>query len=170
MLTAVTLCSTSIFLTNKVNQMDEATDPLIQQDFELFRRLESSTLGVVRVQQWLTDIGATRGRDGLDDGCDQARIFADLVRNDIGEMAALNPENQALYESPRSRFEDYYEAGQAMAKAYIAEGPTGGNRLMGNFDEVFGVLQRELEPVKDEITLRLDATLATESSAVKNIS
>ncbi len=34
----------------------------------------------------------------------------------------------------RASFDPYYAAGQAMAKAYVAEGPAGGNKMMGAFD------------------------------------
>ena len=36
-------------------------------------------LNIVQVQQWLTDVSATRGLDGLDDGWDEAKANADAL-------------------------------------------------------------------------------------------
>ena len=40
-------------------------------------------LDVVQVQQWLTDISATRGQDGLNDGLDQAASYAGRLSEDV---------------------------------------------------------------------------------------
>ena len=54
-------------------------------------------LDVVQVQQWLTDISATRGLDGLDDGFDEAEatLSADLLRR--GSIYTANPSNSLSF-------------------------------------------------------------------------
>ncbi len=93
-------------------------------------------LSVVQVQQWLTDISATRGLDGLNDGFDEAAANADQFRTLISDLKEIDSENKASYNSMLQAFEAYYKVGQQMAQAYIDSGPAGGNRMMGNFDEV----------------------------------
>lgn len=92
-------------------------------------------LNVVQVQQWLTDISATRGQDGLDDGFKQADASAENVKVILGTLYELNPDKKAQIESIQASFTPYYEAGKRMAKAYVEGGPTLGNRYMGQFDE-----------------------------------
>jgi len=40
-------------------------------------------LDVVQVQQFLTDVSATRGLDGLNDGFDRAKSFTDKFAADL---------------------------------------------------------------------------------------
>ncbi len=96
---------------------------------------------VIQVQQFLTDVSATRGQDGLDDGFDKAAEFA--VAFDTDSKAALELAQQAGYtdlvarlKTMQESFIPYYATGQKMAHAYVAEGPQGGNKLMSEFDGV----------------------------------
>ncbi|PLX44668.1 MAG: hypothetical protein C0605_02240, partial [Hyphomicrobiales bacterium] len=95
---------------------------------------------VVQVQQWLTDISATRGRDGLDDGFKEAENFAARFKADIAlaqghaRTLGLSDIETALGEVS-SRFPSYYKVGKSMAEAYVGNGPAGGNKMMSAFDE-----------------------------------
>ncbi len=94
---------------------------------------------IVQVQQWLTDISATRGLDGLDDGFDEAAAFAERFEADVAAARAaaeaLGLEQAvAALDGMSQAFPAYYAAGRAMAQAYVGEGPAGGNRQMAAFD------------------------------------
>lgn len=91
-------------------------------------------LSIVQVQQWLTDISATRGLDGLNDGFDEAENNARLFKTLIDQLIALNPENSSEYQSMLPVFDNYYSVGKKMAKAYVKDGPAGGNKTMAEFD------------------------------------
>ncbi|WP_413699989.1 hypothetical protein ACLKMH_22170 [Psychromonas sp. KJ10-10] len=93
-------------------------------------------LSVVQVQQWLTDISATRALDGLNDGFDEAEDNAQKFRQLIVQLKQLDKDNIASYDKMSVAFEAYYEAGKAMAQAYIDQGASGGNKTMANFDAV----------------------------------
>ena len=119
---------------------------------------------VIQVQQWLTDISATRARDGLDDGFAEAEAsyksfliglqkFEDLFRENNDK------ENLQAVAQLRLRFEDYYTVGQNMAKAYIAEGPAGGNKEMANFDHAAESLSLALAPFVEHQTGQLETSL-----------
>lgn len=107
--------------------------------YPLAIEIQNIKFHVVQVQQWLTDISATRGMDGLNDGFDVAAEHAALFK---GAIAAVEDhlrvlglsEQMALVEPVRAAFGPYYNAGQAMAKAYIEGGPESGNKMMGGFD------------------------------------
>ncbi len=69
-------------------------------------------LSVVQVQQWLTDISATRGRDGLNDGFDEAENNAKEFRSLIAELSTLDSEHAAKYQAMLPIFNDYYSVGK----------------------------------------------------------
>lgn len=93
-------------------------------------------LNVVQVQQWLTDISATRAAEGFDDGFDEAASHAAKVREIVTELKSLDAGNSAEFDKILSDFESYYQVGIQMAEAYIAYGPSGGNAMMESFDSV----------------------------------
>ena len=107
---------------------------------------------VIEIQQWLTDISATRGMDGLDDGFDEAaKAHAVLVRHlatirKSYEMEG-NRAGMSQVDTLATRLEAWYSTGRRMAEAYIADGTHAGNRLMGEFDTVSTGLQQALEPI-----------------------
>jgi len=95
-------------------------------------------LHVVQVQQWLTDISATRAAEGFDDGYVEAEGHAVAFREGIDSFksafqAAGNLEEIEHLESIAEAFEGYYSAGKEMAQAYIDGGPELGNLAMGCF-------------------------------------
>ncbi|QEP44211.1 methyl-accepting chemotaxis protein [Ectothiorhodospiraceae bacterium BW-2] len=113
---------------NRLNdQIEYHSVPLLTKTHEL-------RFHVVQVQQWLTDISATRGQDGLNDGFEVAAEHATLVRGILDELSELDSDNRNSYGQIRQQFESYYQAGQKMAQAYIAQGPAGGNSMMASFD------------------------------------
>ncbi|MCP5364444.1 MAG: HAMP domain-containing protein [Hyphomicrobiales bacterium] len=107
-------------------------------------------LDVVEVQQWLTDISATRGLDGLNDGFDEAATYAHKFNDNVDKARALAAKLTesslvAALDDAKTAFGPYYETGQRMAKAYIDEGPAGGNPMMAEFDGVAEKMNAELE-------------------------
>jgi len=113
------------------------------------RRMQTET---VEVQQWLTDISATRGLDGLDDGFTEAAQAFEVWNEQADALetifrATRQAEQMKRLRQLRADSAPYYEAGQAMARAYIAEGPAGGNQRMAAFDEASERLQRSLDPL-----------------------
>ncbi len=105
---------------------------------------------VVQVQQWLTDISATQAKDGLGDGFDVAKEFADRFAADsaralqLAKEAGLDEIVAALEQLQRD-FDPYFAVGNEMARAYVAEGPAGGNKLMAKFDAVAQTMGDDVE-------------------------
>lgn len=128
-------------------------------------RLEAAVLAlrlqqnIIQIQQWLTDISATRGQDGLNDGYDEARTHYDSFLNGLTTMAQLLNTSEGAAQNRQARqtlallqerVVPYYAMGQKMAAAYIAEGAPGGNRIMGDFDKESAALQEVLLPFVEE--------------------
>ncbi|MBR0486769.1 MAG: methyl-accepting chemotaxis protein [Treponema sp.] len=94
---------------------------------------------VIQVQQWLTDISATRGAPGYDDGFDEAKQHAEAFTSIVNEFKDFykshnDGEKLASLESMQKAFDGYYAMGQEMAHAYIQYGPAEGNKIMEDFD------------------------------------
>ncbi|MEY4749423.1 MAG: hypothetical protein RIQ60_1637 [Pseudomonadota bacterium] len=120
---------------------------------------------VIQVQQFLTDVSATRALDGLDDGFTQAASQRDAFRASLARFDAAR--RQGLLQLPEgaltrlaSRFDVYYDAGVAMARAYVHGGPEEGNAAMGAFDTTSLALQGEIQPFVQQQVQHLQAAIA----------
>ncbi len=94
---------------------------------------------IEQIQQWLTDISATRAAKGYDDGFKEAEAFYQdaLKRLDhaIVEHEKYGEEEMvSLLKKMVTSLNDYYNVGKKMAQTYIDGGPESGNPLMEQFD------------------------------------
>ena len=105
----------------------------------LNRRIADIRFHTVQVQQFFTDLAATRGEDGLDDGPKEAarhrKIAQDslVMARGLAEELGLASTVKAL-DDLQGRQTAYFEGGQRMAEAYVKQGTTAGNVLMKAFD------------------------------------
>lgn len=127
----------------KLAEIEAFTVETTEKVLKLVVQIKEVQLNVVQVQQWLTDISATRARDGLADGYDEAEASAQAFRMHADEAIKLakelgEEEIVAAFEKAKVDFEPYYETGKKMAAAYVAGGPENGNVMMGEFDSKAG--------------------------------
>ncbi len=128
---------------NSKKQMDE----ILPNTFDFL----SLQLNVVQVQQWLTDISATRGVKGYDDGFDEAQkhfMKANAYLDNLISMHdALGEADmvQALKAYKRD-LKEFYAIGVQMAHAYIDGGEEEGNKWMSKLDPFAQKLSEQLEP------------------------
>lgn len=122
---------------------------------ELDLQLKDMQYNIIEIQQFLTDISATRGLDGMDDGYARAEEHTQKFNEHYKAAHALAMELkdydilQKVIVSSQA-FPPYYTTGRRMAEAYVAEGPAGGNKLMDPFDKA-----------AQKITEHLNIALAT---------
>jgi methyl-accepting chemotaxis protein len=146
---------------------------LLKQDVSehLTRQVEMALVAkdmereVVQTQQWLQDISATRAQDGLDDGFKEAessrKSFMEGLRayqtylSDIGDKSTLDQARKA-----EGLFDAYYQIGVKMAKAYVDEGPAGGNPMMPAFDEASTALQKAMQVLVKKATDDMEQEVA----------
>ncbi|MBF0625332.1 MAG: bacteriohemerythrin [Magnetococcales bacterium] len=144
------------------------------QGIELTLGAQRMKLAVVQVQQWLTDISATRGEDGLNDGFDKAAASATEFHQELERFTqhfqqADDGQGQTAMETLKGRFDVYYAMGQKMARAYVDGGPAAGNRMMAEFDREATALAQVLDPfVEDQVGLNNDL-LAEISSSIEGL-
>jgi methyl-accepting chemotaxis protein len=112
-------------------------------------------LDVVQVQQWLSDISATRAQDGLDDGFKEAEKSSISFENGLNKFRTMyerEADQQGLQKlnDLKAAFQEYYQVGITMAQAYIDGGPAAGNMSMEAFDEAAEMLSGGLEPFVEQ--------------------
>lgn len=107
-------------------------------------------IATIQVQQWLTDISATRAAEGFEDGYDEAEanaaIFKELYK-DFHKMYVDENEKQAVEEIEKlnQTFDAFYEMGKKLAAEYIKDGPSEGNKLMAQFDPLAESIFHDVE-------------------------
>ncbi|MBI5439475.1 MAG: methyl-accepting chemotaxis protein [Nitrosomonadales bacterium] len=107
---------------------------------------------VTQVQQFLSDISATRALDGLDDGFKDAEAHYKDFNAQLAKFEQLfaSKGDQKGVESSKqigADFNAFYANGVKMAHAYIDGGPPMGNKLMLDFDKTSLSLQKSLAPL-----------------------
>lgn len=110
-------------------------------------------IDAIQVQQWLTDISATRGQDGLDDGFKEAEnsYQAFLVKLEkLRQVYKISDTPDTQLTEMKARFETYYQVGKKMAQAYIDNGPASGNKTMSEFDQAAESFTSSLDALVDK--------------------
>ena len=167
-----------IFLNN--SYISKASRDLSGFDVPLLDRAHKVKLAVVQVQQWLTDISATRGLDGLNDGFEEAEKNADKFYELINELSTLNDQSIEYYDQSilegldtksflqgmQTKFDTYFEVGKSMAQAYIDEGPAGGNKAMENFDSAAAAITSQVDILLAKATERTRQKLSQQYNKV----
>ncbi|MEN8195794.1 MAG: methyl-accepting chemotaxis protein, partial [Pseudomonadota bacterium] len=154
----------------ELGQAEEELGEIGGIELPLLLTIKEIKVDVIQVQQWITDISATRGLDGLNDGLDVADTYAVKFREDMaGVRQLLMSEDHmeggmegggdshgtimAALERVEASFVPYYASGRRMAQAYIDYGPAAGNRMMSAFDAVAA----EIGEATDELVAVVEA-------------
>jgi methyl-accepting chemotaxis protein len=154
-----------------LNDIQSKSENIEQKEFTGYAFASQMKLAVVQVQQWLTDISATRAAEGFDDGFDEAAAWAETFREQSTAYKNLarsyNDQNllselTALDES----FEAFYANGQEMAQAYIDGGPEAGNVAMEGFDAYAADMGERIGTLNEEATLAIEATFLDNANAI----
>jgi methyl-accepting chemotaxis protein len=129
---------------------------------------------VVQIQQFLSDISATQGKDGLDDGFKRAQenydeFSAGLARFDKHFAETGDATSSKQVQTIKADAAAYYATGQTMAQAFVAAGPLAGNKLMGGFDSASEQLQKQLAPFVKAQVDHMTEDLAASSAKTDQI-
>lgn len=114
----------------------------LEEKYPIMKAANEMVIATIQVQQWCTDISATRAKDGYNDGLELAKEYADLFHLKLDELIKLDLEHRNKLEALREPFDEFYETGVKMANAYIKGGPEFGNTIMGELDEDSEVIQK----------------------------
>jgi len=150
-----------ILFSNNDSILKQASS-IANTEIPLLNKAHELKLSVVQVQQWLTDISATRGQDGLNDGFDEAEKQAKNFRQLISELKKLDTSHSQEYDAMLPIFDEYYNTGKKMAQAYIDSGPEGGNKMMASFDSVAAKISESVDAFLEKSIQRSGAALHEE--------
>ena len=135
------------------NSMEEIKDKSTKQMEEVLPNLYDFLelqLNVIQIQQWLTDVSATRAHEGFDDGFDEASNYFKKANGVMDRLIKMhNNLNEAEMVSQLKFFKndmkEYYAIGVEMANSYVKDGPIEGNKLMLKLDPFAAKLSEQLE-------------------------
>lgn len=144
LLAVIVVIGSGVIIVDNMAITSQSTQ-LAENKIPILSKAHTLKLSVVQVQQWLTDISATRGRDGLNDGFEEAENNAREFKALISELMVLDSGHVERYQAMLPVFNAYYDVGKQMAKSYIDEGPAGGNQMMAQFDEVAAKITKEVD-------------------------
>ncbi|MFC4440969.1 methyl-accepting chemotaxis protein [Caulobacter henricii] len=118
--------------------------------FELNQSIAAMKFDAIQVQQFLQDIAATRGEDGLNSGFAEAEAFRQRFVQDATRARTLAlkleaPELAQRLANSQTAFDAYYASGVTMAQAYVNNGTSAGNALMADFDTAALALTDDLD-------------------------
>ncbi len=107
-------------------------------------------LNIVEIQQWLTDISATRAAKGYDDGLDEAKKAFDKANHILNRLIHAHTQtHEAKMVSDlkvfKTELKKYYDIGVKMANTYIKYGPEEGNKQMNVLDPFAEKLSSKLD-------------------------
>ncbi|MFA6192422.1 MAG: methyl-accepting chemotaxis protein [Sulfurimonas sp.] len=106
-------------------------------------------LNIIQIQQWLTDVSATRGAEGFNDGFDEAKAYFDKANVTIDRLITSHEKLGEVdiagnLKDYKKNMQEYYAIGVEMANTYVKEGPVEGNKLMSKLDPYAEKLSLEL--------------------------
>ncbi len=126
-------------VSNATKSLETDLDRMAHDVLEFTSLVGEIRFDVVQIQQWFSDLSATRGEDGLDDGDEKAFEFADKLKKDLAAAREIarrlgDPTLLARLDAVEKRAPVYVEQGARMARAYVERGTSAGNAVMPDFD------------------------------------
>ena len=164
LLALIMIAQAGVLLLGNKTLVDHST-AFERGDVPILNKAHELKLAVVQVQQWLTDISATRAQDGLNDGFDEAAANAKTVADLIAELQILDSAHVEQYQAMLPVFEAYYSTGKRMAQAYIDEGPAGGNKMMADFDKAAAQMTEDVDSFLAATEQRVKASVSEQTQA-----
>ncbi|CDK99251.1 putative chemotaxis methyl-accepting receptor [Magnetospirillum gryphiswaldense MSR-1 v2] len=157
-----------------LTEISQRADTVSKQSIKLYAAIKDMNLQVAQVQQFLSDISATRAQDGLNDGFDKAEEaaqgFAEAMSQARAAAQSLKLDDilESLDKADQA-FDPYYQTGQIMAKEYIRGGAEAGNKLMGDFDEAAERMHQRLDNVAELVEQETNNSLTGLTLAAERV-
>jgi len=144
------------FSTNSLKDTTKTFDRMRAESIREIILVNHIKYNIVQVQQWLTDISATRGAEGYDDGFAEAKAhseeFFKLAKELENILEATNKrELLSNLNSVTTVFLSFYKDGKEMAQVYIDKGPDEGNLVMSGFDATAEKMVKSIEELEKNV-------------------
>ena len=152
----------TLTVSNNVEKVSSRITPATEEAYKF-------QFNVVQIQQWLTDISATRGLDGLNDGFEVAEEHYQFAIRNLNNLAGLNAITPSMLASTEKDLADYYQVGQTMAQSYVAQGPSGGNLIMEKFDTAASHIAQRVENILVQNSKASNQSAIDNSASLSNM-
>ena len=138
-----------------LTQMSEQSKLANDNADDLLANIFDVKIDVIEVQQFLSDVSATREVNGKDDGFVESAKYAKKFDEDVAQaMTHARNLNQTeiihMLDKVKAQFPSFYAGGIAMAKVYVEDGPEAGNPLMEKFDPQADAMTHDLDVVVEK--------------------
>lgn len=134
---------------NGLNQISSVNKEQQDNNSPLMLQSLSFQIDIIQIQQWLTDISATRAATGLDDGFSEAELHYQNAKAKLETLKELGAEDSTV-DDINKNLDEYYKMGIEMANAYIQEGTEAGNVFMKTFDPYAKEMQDSVDVLLKE--------------------
>lgn len=153
-LALMTIIAALTFLISK--GISEKARIVKEKDTSLLILAEVMSKEVIGINQHLSEISASRGRNGLDKGFKEAEknylTFLDSMERFKDKYRKENDtDGIRRIEELRSRTDEFYKMGKKMAGSYIKDGTQAGNKLMADFNRSTEQLEKVLTPFVNDM-------------------
>jgi methyl-accepting chemotaxis protein len=152
----------------QLNSMKENTQNLHNDLLPNTMGIQDLRYHIVQVQQWLTDISATKAAPGYDDGFTEAQSHYERASAIIDGFIQKGTDPDG-FNKLQAELDAYYAMGQQMAQAYIDDGTDAGNEFMLEFDPFAAALTETLEGMMTQYTASTDQTARAIVSEVQTM-
>ena len=164
-----------VWFAGQLGQVKQSVHQVADESVQYALLATAMDKNVVQIQQFLSDVSATQGKDGLDDGFKNARDNMNQLNTALDRFerhfANLGDgKSQQAIARIRKQAQDYFDIGNTMAQAFVAGGPVTGNPLMGGFDSASEALQKELAPFVQSQVQEMKTSLAAVAARVDQVS
>ena len=144
----------AVFLTLRLGSVKEQISVVKNERIVYALLAKDMAHDVTQIQQFLTDVSATRALNGLSDGWKEAES------HNLGLLSGIE-KFQKFYQTKadknqldvladiKAKADQFYSQGKKMAQAYVEGGPEQGNAMMPEFDKASLQLQASLAPFVD---------------------
>jgi len=147
-----------VFIANNlghhVADTKQASDAIEKQAVPLLQMSSTARADVIQIQQFLSDISATRGQDGLDDGLEEAAKHKQSLGDTLTAMTGLasaigDQELLSDIKKVQAALPGYWDVGNKMAHLYMEGGPAEGNKFMPQFDAQAQAMEKAMESLTE---------------------
>lgn len=158
----------------QANQVKDSVRVTTDESVKYALIAKDMKLKVVQVQQWLTDISATRATEGFDDGFTMAEENAASFLSDLTTFrdfyqSKSNQEQVQTLNDIEVSFNEYLKMGNTMAQGYIDGGPETGNKFMALFDANAEDINRKVDLFVESSLSSLDNNILQVSSSLDSM-
>lgn len=165
---AATLLLQGIMQHLQAERVHEQSVYLANTQSAIMTHLHEMQLAVIQVQQRLTDISATRGMDGLNDGFEKAAKSVELFQTSVKTLQRIDTKFGFNYLTLLPLMDDYYVVGQKMAHAYVDDGAHAGNEIKGEFDITASALFGKVAELSKQLNNKADEQFAIELESTES--